>query len=102
VLEEMSMTFREAVEYYKTQGIDRIMVGTPEYDNLMKLCGMTPTPFVQNTTVRFAKPGESRQPLNALPVEPIIRKAQSKHEWLKIVENRAAFNAHIQKLKTTS
>lgn len=96
------MTFREAVEYYKTQGIDRIMVGTPEYDNLLKMCGMTPTPLVPDTSIRFAKPGESRQPLNASAPEPIIRKAQSKHEWLQIVENRTAFNAHIQKLKTTS
>jgi hypothetical protein len=68
----------------------------------MKMCGMTPTPVVPDTSVRYAKAGESRQPLNAPAVEPIIRKAQSKHEWLQIVENRAKFNAHIQKLKTRS
>jgi hypothetical protein len=98
----MSMTFREAVEYYKTQGIERINPGSPEYTNLLKMCGMEPKPIVPDTSIRYALPGESRQPLNTRAPDAVVRKAQSKHEWLQIVDNREKFNAHIQKLKTGS
>ena len=98
----MSMTFREVIEYYKSIGIERIQPGTEEYEMVLKMCGMNPKPFVPDMTVRYAQPGESRQPLNAPVAEPLVTKAISKNEWLRDVKNREAFNAHIRKIKPQS
>ena len=98
----MSMTFREAVEYYNQQGITRIQPGTPEYENVLKMAGMQPDRYKSDIIVKYAAPGESRQPLNAPPMPDFKTKALSKLEWLKISDNRAKFNAHIKNLKTTS
>jgi hypothetical protein len=96
------MTFREVIEYYKSKGIDRIQPGTEEYDAVLKMCGMEPKPVVRETTVRYAQPGERRQPLNAPVPAPIATRAQSKLEWLQNVSNREKFNAHIRKMKSQS
>jgi hypothetical protein len=97
------MTFREAIEYYKSQGVTRIQKGSPEYESIMEMCGISQAQrtITVDTTVRYAQPGESRQPLNAEPIGGgISKKTTSKLEWLALVNNRAKFNAHIQKLKT--
>jgi hypothetical protein len=96
------MTFREVIEYYKSKGIDRIQPGSEEYEEVLKMCGMNPKPYVPDTTVRYAQPGESRQPLNAPVAESLATKAISKNEWLRDVKNREAFNAHIRKMKPQS
>ena len=98
----MSMTFREAIEYYKSIGIDRIVAGSEEHQAVMKLCGMNPKPFVPDMTVRYAAPGESRQPLNAPVADTVVTEAISKNEWLQSVKNREKFNAHIRKMKPKS
>ena len=98
----MSMTFREAIEYYKSIGIDRIQAGSEEHKAVMKLCGMNPKPYVPDMTVRYAQPGESRQPLNAAVAGSLVTKAISKNEWLQDVKNREKFNAHSRKMKPHS
>jgi len=95
----MSMTFREVIEYYKSKGIHRIQPGSDEYEEVMKMCGMNPKPIVPDTTVRYALPGESRQPLNAPVADDIATPAMSKEEWLQNVKNREKFNAHLRKMK---
>jgi len=60
---------------------------------------MNPKPIVPDTTVRYALPGESRQPLNAPVADDIATPAMSKEEWLQNVKNREKFNAHLRKMK---
>jgi hypothetical protein len=103
----MPLSFREALAHYseKLNG-KRITVGSQEYKDVLKMANiqeptLEPTiPEPEKQIVRYAAPGQSRQPLNATRKGRIFSKPISKSEWLKNETNRVQFNAIMNKIKT--